>query len=255
MTKIFLETKKQEPQKEIIKSSQKTKKTSLDKGSPFKFLTNIFESPATSLVLNFSIIISATIDTQIRFNRTFMIQLGLWISTYIEPLIDSNIVSWESFLRLPGGYHLDPLSSSMMNITVYILTLLLFAIYLFSSIRIKSNSKTDHPELKFTFWLMQGCILFSTISGHLTPPNLWITPFPLFSVHTWRNLYVPSPLAIPIYLFLCFHFMLINYWLIFIPHHNITSFFQKEVFFLVLCFFPLIFMIITWCLLVGVGIN
>ena len=192
--------------------------------SIFYQLRHALESPATSLLLALSVIVAITIDVQIRFGRNFMMQLGSWVSNYIEPIfLGDDIVGWEQFLRLQGSYHVDIVTASFVSSNVYLLTIIMYAFYLYSTNKAYSKINTpkaseeriEHPknflergDLKIVdlgFWMLQICLLFCCISSHLVPSNFIVSPFPLITGLLHDEIYVNSIWTVPIYLLLWVH--------------------------------------------------
>lgn len=178
------------------------------KDTAYSKIKNALGSPSTSLVLAFGCIVAITIDTQIRVGRNFIAQLGIWIESYVEPLfLRQNLVAWEQFLRLKGAYHVETISSTLVSSSIYILTLILYALYIFSTQKVYENSDTKKASelnvVSFGFWLLQGTIAFCILPSHLVPQTFQVTPFPFFT--GWLDIYRHPSWLIPIYVTLWFH--------------------------------------------------
>lgn len=174
----------------------------------FEKIRRAIVSQATSLVLSLSLIIAATVDTQMLRDRKLILQQGAWIANYVEPAFLNNleVLSWEEFLRLSGGYHDTIIASIFFNSNIFAITITLYAIYIFVTSEIsnilseKNTLRTYSREILLGFWLMQGTLLFSTLSIHIAPPTFEIMPFPIVS--GFFNIYCNPLWSIPIYFFL-----------------------------------------------------
>jgi len=152
-------------------------------------LEKTLQSPLATIALASVCSLSLMIDLHIRGNAIVINQIGLWISSHVEPLyFNTNVyplhsfVPWKNFLRLGGAMHTDVINSITFFWTIHILTVICFLLYLISArtAMVKHGGVRINIEV-LAFLLVHLCLIVLACSGHYLPP-VFQQKLPLFGM-------------------------------------------------------------------------
>jgi uncharacterized membrane protein len=126
-------------------------------------------------------------------------QIGLWIANYVEPAINgprshqtldlSHYIGWETFLRVDGGLHYDPLARFLFWPTLQFLTFLVYIGYLWAlqEVCLSSRYHRDHSVVG-GFILLHATLALFAWQAHSVPPILLTQPIAFLQCwgHGWQ---------------------------------------------------------------------
>ncbi len=185
-------------------------------------IKDIIEWDLFYMLIGICALISFSIDIQIRQNVLVTNQLGLWISQYIEPLVNKGLVvpehyltsshtyiGWEQFLRISGtqkGFQMDPIYSLTFWPASHILTWILYISYLILGLTNQNSEKNHKIAKQFLFFSIHISIILFAIMGTSLPNILRINIKPF-----GRELFVKPMIATSV--FVCMGILIaLIYW-------------------------------------------
>jgi Na+/H+ antiporter NhaC len=155
-------------------------------------------------VLAFSIAavcsLSLMIDLYIRCNAIVINQIGIWISSFVEPIYyndywynPGDFVLWEKFLRINneafagGGMYSDLINSVTFFLPIHILTIFCFIIYIVSVSGFQKNAIRINV---LAFWGVHSCLIVFAWTGHYLP-SIFQVEIPLLGLR--RGIFAAAP--------------------------------------------------------------
>ncbi len=148
--------------------------------TPEERFANLSGSKVTVVILALACVVAIGIDLHVRDSQTTTDELGLWIRSYVEPMLHggtgngkktmSDFIGWEEFLRTeaangeldaPGPSGVGLHSSDLWNLLnaqhVHFLTVLLYLLYVcaFQALALKTRTNND-SHLAQTVDLMEA---------------------------------------------------------------------------------------------------
>lgn len=188
-------------------------------------LNRVLNSNALSFSIAAICILSLMIDLYIRCNAIVINQIGIWISSFVEPIYyndywynQGDFVLWEKFLRIKngahagGGMHSDIINSVTFFLPIHILTIFCFIIYIVSVSELQENSIRINV---LAFWGVHSCLIVFAWTGHYLP-SIFQAEIPLMGLR--RGIFAAAP-----YVVLALVLTIINWLFIFRLQKNKNS--------------------------------
>lgn len=178
-----------------------------EESSPEKRLEELSQSQSTAAVLALACVVALGIDIHIRQSMSVVEQLGLWIRSYVEPLLHGGMLQplqtmkdfrgWEEFLRTSGGdstlglkeagtgFHssdftnlLDASHIHFVTALMYLLYILVFQAFAQQENKSKHSRRVENSIALSCFTIVHVAFVILAWFAHSAPEMFQFTVLP-----------------------------------------------------------------------------